>query len=257
MLDVPVIHFMQTVPFFCGMASADIEHLCKCGTVHDYDKGSHIFLRGRKADYFYVIMSGWIKLYRDTQEGDEAILGLLTRHDTFGETAIFSGDFHPFSAQAVEKAKIVRIPADALRQRARSNVDIILRIMQSFAQQMNRLQLENEHLSVMSASQRVGCLLLQLSNAAGPAHQTIHLPYEKSLAASRLGMKAETFSRALAQLKDIGIKVSGDTVEVESVGKLVDFVCSDCSACNTDCQFSTVHHCSPEDRQRCVKHSTA
>ncbi len=241
---------MQSIPFFSGLPAADVEQLGQVSTIHDYAKGEHIFLRGDKALSFYVVMGGWVKLYRDTHDGDEAVLGLMTRTDMFGDMAIFNGEIHPFSAQAVESAKIISIPADILKERAKSNPEIMARIMQSFAQQMNRLQLENEHLSVMSAPQRVGCLLLQLSNGAEQNNQTIHLPYEKSLAASRLGMKPETFSRALGQLKDIGIKVHGDMVEVKDIHALAHFVCSDCSACDLDCQFSGVHQCADDKKAK-------
>ncbi len=236
----------------------DLDFLTKAASVQNYGKNSHIFLRGDAAHFFYVVMSGWVKLYRDTQEGDEVILGLLTRPDTFGETAIFSGEMHAFNAQAVEDTQIVLIPAATLKERAKSDLNILVQIMQSFSQQMNKLQLENEHLSIMSASQRVGCMLLQFLGEPGTkGAQEIHLPYEKSLAASRLGMKPETFSRALAHLKEIGITVHGNTVKISKIDDLVDFVCSDCSACSNDCHFSAAHHCTPEDRECCARKTKA
>ncbi|PZO82862.1 MAG: hypothetical protein DI626_09630 [Micavibrio aeruginosavorus] len=243
MLDQQAIFFMKSIPFFSGLPAADEERLYQLSSIHDYTKGDHVFLRGDKAQSFYIVMGGWVKLYRDTHEGDEAVLGLMTRTDIFGDMAIFNGEIHPFSAQVVENAKIISIPADILKSSTYSNPEIMTRIMQSFAQQMNRLQLENEHLSVMSAPQRVGCLLLQLSGGTERQSQTIRLPYEKSLAASRLGMKPETFSRALGQLKDLGIKVNGDMVEVKNIHALAQFVCSDCSACDQDCKFSGMHQC--------------
>lgn len=252
MLEPLAIQTLKSLSFFKDMAAADMEMLIRASSLQTHSKDSHVFLRGDAAHFFYVVMNGWVKLYRDTQEGDEVILGLLTRPDTFGETAIFSGETYAFSAQAVEDTKIIAIPAAALKERAKSDLDILVRIMQSFSQQMNKLQLENEHLSVMSASQRVGCMLLQLVNGRDlTAPQDIHLPYEKSLAASRLGMKPETFSRALAQLKGIGITVQGNAVKIGNIQDLVTFVCSDCSACGSDCHFSAVHHCASEDRVHC------
>ncbi len=257
MSDPLVTQTLNSLPLFQTMAAADIELLAKAAVVHNHSKDSHIFLRGDKAHFFYVVMAGWVKLYRGTQEGDEVILGLLSRPDTFGETSIFSGETHAFSAQAVEDAKIIAIPASALKEQAKTDVDILVRIMQSFSQQMKKLQLENEHLSIMSASQRVGCLLLQLLENPEKDSAEIHLPYEKSLAASRLGMKRETFSRALAHLKEIGISVHGNTVMISSINDLVHFVCSDCSACSADCHFSSESYCRTKEHARCSHGSTA
>lgn len=243
--------FISSLPVFAGMAASDAEKLAAAATTRSVDKGAHIFQRGEKANAFYIILNGWVKLYRDTREGDEAILGLFTRADTFGDAVVLNGEAFPYSAQAVETTSLVVIPATSLKEYAKSNPDLIVRIMQSLVQQMTRLQLENEHLSLMSASQRVGCLLLQLSDGQQTGACQIEFPYEKSLAATRLGMKAETFSRALAQLKNIGITVQGDNITIADMAALVDFVCADCSASDTDCKFSALHHCSAEDRARC------
>ena len=251
MLELPAFHFVQSVPFFVGLSQNTVEGLCGAASVHSYQKGQHIILRGDRAEFFYIVMSGWVKLYRETQEGEEAIVGLLGRTDIFGETSLFSYDTHTLSAQAVEDTKVVAIPASALKREAQNSFALIQRIMETFTQQMNKLQLENEHLSLMSASLRVGCLLLQLSDAQQQGAQDIHLPYEKSLAASKLGMKPETFSRALAQLRGLGISVQGDVVNVGDTGKLVSFVCSDCSACDQDCQFSHMHNCHADDKAPC------
>lgn len=251
MLDLPVLHFVRSIPLFSGMPQNSVENLCRMAVVQPYAKGSHIILRGDDARSIYIVMSGWVKLYRETQDGEEAIIGLMGRTDTFGETSIFSHDTHSLSAEAVEDSKVIAIPATALKQEARENFELIQRIMHIFALQMSKLQLENEHLSLMSASQRVGCLLLQFSNGTNSGAQDIHLPYEKSLAASKLGMKPETFSRALAQLRNLDIAAQGDVVRVTDIKKLIDFVCSDCSACDQDCHFSSMHHCHPDDKAAC------
>ncbi len=227
--------------------------LCNDAHISAFDKNQHIFRRGDMAQSFYVVLGGWVKIYRDTQDGDEAILGLLTRADIFGEAAIFCGETYQVSAEAVENTKLIAIPAASLRQQAISNPDIIVRVTQSLMQQVTKLQLENEHLSLMSAAQRVGCLLLQLCNDRKGETHKIEFPYEKSLAATRLGMKAETFSRALNQLREIGVSVNRDTIEISDLPKLVTFVCTDCSAGNADCAFSSIHNCSAEERANCPR----
>ena len=80
-------------------------------------------------------------------------------------------------------------------------------IMRIMSRELKSLEMENEHLALMSASQRVGCLLLQMSSGMLGKGGTFAFSYDKALAASRLTMKPETFSRALAQLKDVGVSV--------------------------------------------------
>ena len=52
----------------------------------------------------------------------------------------------------------------------------------------------------------------------------LELPFEKSLLANRLGMKPESFSRALARLRAHGVTVDREIVKIDDVGRLVSFV---------------------------------
>lgn len=228
--------FFKSIPFFAGLPESDIQALIQSSQTKPYAKGDTILRRGDDAQHFHIVFNGWVKMSRDTIDGDETILSLLTRTDTFGEAAIFEGATCPCDVRAAEDAVLISIPVKALRERARDNPDILLRLMQSMARQMDRIQLDNEHISLMSAPQRAGCLLLQLSAGMEGNSRTVQFPYDKSLAASRLGMKAETFSRALAQLKSVGVSVNGDTVAIADFAALVDFCCSDCSAATNECR---------------------
>jgi CRP-like cAMP-binding protein len=252
------IAFFKSSPFFAGLPEPDVTSPINSSHTKSYVRGDSVVRRGDTALYFHIIVNGWVKISRDTIDGDETILSLLTRADTFGEAAIFDGATYPYDARAVEPTEITLIPVSAIREHAHNNPDILLRLMQSMARQMDRIQLDNEHISLMSAPQRAGCLLLQLSAGMEGNKRTVHFPYDKSLAASRLGMKPETFSRALAQLKNSSVIVNGDSVEISDVSALVEFCCSDCSAATTECRNSAFERCGVECVNcRCEKNCKA
>ncbi len=52
----------------------------------------------------------------------------------------------------------------------------------------------------------------------------LNLPYEKALIASRLGMQPESFSRALKQLRPLGVEVRGDDVTISDIKALAAYV---------------------------------
>lgn len=155
--------FVRDLPFFGGLPEADISAFLNASRIREYKKQTSLFHLGDSADRFFIVLNGWIKLFRETGEGEEAVVALFTSGDVFGEAAIFSGAGYPFSAQASEDSKVIEVPAAILRERSRNNHEIMDRVMASMSQEMRNLQLENEHLALMSAPQRVGCLLLQLS----------------------------------------------------------------------------------------------
>ncbi|MCZ7594171.1 MAG: helix-turn-helix domain-containing protein [Hyphomicrobium sp.] len=52
----------------------------------------------------------------------------------------------------------------------------------------------------------------------------VELPFEKSLLANRLGMKPESFSRALRRLRSYGVTVERETVKIADVARLLGYV---------------------------------
>ncbi len=49
------------------------------------------------------------------------------------------------------------------------------------------------------------------------------MPYEKSLIANRLGMKPESFSRALGKSSEFGVTVDRESVRIRDVDRLAAF----------------------------------
>jgi len=228
--------FLRGLPFFSNLPEADLEVLIKAAQIRDYNRQQGIFIRGDKAERFFIIINGWIKLHRETMEGEESVVALFTRGDVLGEAAILGGADYPFSAEAAEKSRVAEIPAAALKEVAQNNPDILRRVMASMSREMRRLQLETEHRAMMDAPQRISCMLLQLSADMIGAGGAFTFPYDKSLAAARLGMKPETFSRALAQLKSDGVTVKGSEIRIDSFSHLAELSCSHCSCAAGECK---------------------
>jgi CRP-like cAMP-binding protein len=228
--------FLNPLPFFKGLPESDLQAIIQASTVKNFSKNKPIFHQGDKAERFFVILDGWVKLFRNTDEGEEVIVALFTRGGVFGEAAVFGSVGYPFSATTIEEAVIMEIPASFIKEQSKINSNIMTRVMSSMSREMRNLQMENEHMAIMSAPQRVGCLLLQLSSGMIGKGGTFSFPYDKSLAASRLGMKPETFSRALAQLRSIGVTTKGSEIKIDSFQCLASYCCGHCSADLEDCQ---------------------
>lgn len=233
-------HFLRGLTFFSGLAESDMRAFQAGSNIKHYSKGNSLIHQGDKADRLFVIIQGWVKIYRATLEGEEAIVALFTRGDVFGEAAIFKSSDYPFSAEAVEDTQVLEIPAAILKERAQRSPDIMVRVMASMSREMHKLQMENEHMTIMSASQRVGCLLLQLSSGMVGDGGTFSFPYDKALAAQRLGMKPETFSRALAQLSPFGVSVKGPEITIDSFYRLTEYCCGHCSAQLEECKGARI-----------------
>jgi len=223
-------HFLSNSRFFSAFSETDLDRFLNEVNIKIYRKNSNLFLRGDKIESFYVVLNGWVKLHRETPEGEDAIVALLTKGDVFDKSVLFGEEKHLLSALTLTDVSIAEIPMNLIREVATCNIKIMEKLLAIMSKDVYDLQMENEHLSIMSAPQRVGCLILKLSYENEMGRHITDLPYDKSLAAAKLGMKPETFSRALAQLRDIGVVAKGSTIIINDVTKLASYCCRHCSS---------------------------
>jgi len=218
-------------PLFKDSRESFINALAEQGRIMQANKGQVLFMNMENADKFFIIVSGWVKLYRETIDGAQAVVDILSAGHMFGETSIFEGDNYPYSAEATENAELIVLPLSVLKKEIDESSDFARAMLSAMARYRTQQDRELEHRTLQNASQRIGCFLLRLANQNQDGQVVINLPYDKSLVASRLGMQPETFSRALSKLKKAtGMEVSGATITMERLESLSEYCCSACSS---------------------------
>ncbi len=194
-------------------------------------KGTVLFIQGDEAKYVYIIHNGWIKLFNETLDGDEAIVDILTTGDYFGDSAMFGNQCYTFSAEVAEDVTATLIPIQQFRNIIEEHPVIAINMLSNMSRRRKQQDMELEHRTLQNAPQRIGCFMLRLCPEGVTKNILIHLPYDKTLVAARLGMQPETFSRALARLKkEAHIEVQGATVHISDLNELTTYSCSACSS---------------------------
>ena len=224
------LEMLREHSLFAGMSDQMFDEFSHAAQEMSRDKGNVLFLQDDPAEWFYFIVSGWVKVFRETIEGDEAVLDVLTCGHIFGEAAIMDGGMHTVGAAVVEKATLLRLPASLLKSAITKSHDVALGMLASISRQRRQQTQEIENLNMQNAPQRIGCFLLRLCRTSETEAAEFNLPYDKSLIAARLGMQCETFSRALNKLrKETSISVKGAAVDIPDIEELSTFACSRCS----------------------------
>jgi CRP-like cAMP-binding protein len=214
------------IPVFSGLKPEALAVLLEQASVFNLRPGHALFRQGETAHAFFIIMDGWIKLYRVTPAGDEAVLNVLTKGESFAEAVTFTSGRYPATACAVAAARVMVIPADHVMSCIREMPDVAIAMIASTSQHLHRMVQQIEQLMAQSATQRVAEFLASLAPCSrGPC--TITLPYDKSLIAGRLGLKPESLSRVFAKLRTIGVDVRASTVVVRDMAQLCRVVACD------------------------------
>ena len=187
-----------------------------------YSRGETLFDQGESADGFFCVIEGWTKLYRLREDGEEVVVAIFSTGETFAEVAMFLGGKYPASCEAVSNARILKIDATSLRRAVLNEPQLAFDMLAAASLRLRQLVDEIEHLKVRSAPQRIAAFFVEMATARSGC-ATIALPYEKSLIAGRLGMKPESFSRALGRLVEHGVAVDRESVTIQDVAKLAAF----------------------------------
>lgn len=200
-----------------GGLGADVQQvLLQRAQVREYDRSATIFLQGERANAIYIVLNGWVKLYRIARNGSEAVVGVLTKGRSFGEAVAFRHDTYPVSAEAVTNCRLVRLEADQFLHLIRSNPDMAVSILSATFVHLHSLVGQVEALKARTGAQRVAEFLLELAEC-GEQRCEVTLPYDKVLIAGRLGMKPESLSRAFGALKAHGVTIKQNKAEIEDV----------------------------------------
>jgi CRP-like cAMP-binding protein len=214
---------VRSTPLFSTMPQETALTLIGNQPVRVFEKGTVLFQQGQPADSFFVVLDGWVKLFRITADGNEAVVSVFRRGETFAEAAMFLGARYPVGAEVVTPSRLLRVDGEALRRRIREQPDLALSMLASASSHLKALVEQIEQIKLLSAPQRIADFLVRLC----PAREgscSIELPYEKTLIAGRLGMKPESLSRALAKLRPLGVSVDRENVSIADVQLLTRFV---------------------------------
>ncbi|MGD8843570.1 MAG: Crp/Fnr family transcriptional regulator [Gammaproteobacteria bacterium] len=205
-------------------------------------EGEPLFEQGGRAERFYLLLAGLIKLYRLSPAGNEKVIEVVTPGSTFAEALMFLDHPHyPVGAAALSDAELISVDAHDFAAMLRESVDTCFLLLGDMSQRLRGLLREIDDLSLHSATCRVAGYLL---SQAPEDNSEFELNVPKQILASRLSVKPETFSRIIRNLTERGyITVAGNRVRIEKRDAMHDV--ADVCALPQDALQSTFMYPSP------------
>lgn len=210
---------VKSTPMFAGLSADAFDALIAGAHVKSITRGELLFVQDDPVRSCFVVLDGWVKVYRLTPSGGEAIVAIFTRGQSFAEAAAFTGGRFPASGEAITDGRLLQIQTAHLLRLIRENPDIGLAMLSSTSFHLHMLVQQIEQLKAQTGAQRVAEFLLSLCRTKAGACE-IHLPYDKVLIAGRVGMKPESLSRAFVRLRPLGVHIEQSTAIIEDVERL-------------------------------------
>lgn len=209
---------------FSGLADEYLDELADIAVRRPFVKGESLFTEGEKAEGFYLLAEGSLKLCKISPDGREKVLHMVHPVETFAEAAFFGDGNYPAEARGVEKGEVLFFPRGAFMGLLERNPRFSMNLIASLSLLLRRFARQIEELSFADAPARLASYLVDLAARKSTSFQGktyLELDMRKGELASRLGTVSETLSRTFKKLKEDGvIEVDGNKVIVYSMEKL-------------------------------------
>ncbi|KYG62671.1 transcriptional regulator [Bdellovibrio bacteriovorus] len=180
-----------------------------------FAKNSLVFEAGEEINGLYLITSGSVKISKLSPSGKEIVLQILGEGKTFGEGSVLGQDRHGDTFVANENTEVMFLPKKEFQNIIQSNLSLYQAVVGSLIKWMNNLDVVIENINTPSAKDRVWLHLGRLQEQQKTP--VIKLDGKKHDVALMLGLRPETFSRALAELESEGkIKMNHKQIQLLS-----------------------------------------
>ncbi|HEX7025900.1 MAG TPA: helix-turn-helix domain-containing protein [Gammaproteobacteria bacterium] len=166
-----------------------------------------LFMSGQNSDGLYLINSGSLKAYVESDSGEEQITGFHFANDVLGLDGLENG-LHTYTVEALETVSVSRISFNVLEQLVGRDPQLHQLLLKKISQQIG-----NEHMTIfmlgrMNAEQRLAQFFLKLSSVmrdSGRVADQITLSMPRNDIANYLGLALETVSRLLTRFQNSGL----------------------------------------------------
>lgn len=167
-----------------------------------------LFTAGDEARGLYVVVSGAVRAFRESEEGREQTIHVERTGATLAEVPVFDNGPYPSTVMAEEDSLLLLLPREDVKQYLLENPEAALSALSLLAGRLRKMALLVEQLSLQDVSERLAALLLEEAGAKGEAVKdgaSFSLPDPHHRIAARLGSVREVVTRNLRRLTDDGV----------------------------------------------------
>lgn len=219
------IEKLKKIQLFSKLENKDLARLLGHSKITEFKKLETIFLKDQELQASYLVLEGLVKSFSVNENGEESVIKIIETGEFISDP--FS-DLAAFSAQCLENSLIISIANKELKNLLKENNLLALDFLNYFLLQNRFLTNQIIQLKLASADERVGQFLLDCSIKDGEKIKHPNLKIEKSLIASYLGIRPETFSRVLKKLEHSQeISIEKKQISIAKKNSL-------CKYCNSD-----------------------
>ncbi len=190
---------IKKIPLFASLTTEQLDKLSGFIYLQEYDPGKIIFMEGDTSHEFYIILSGEIRIIKESADGKEKILKNLKQGDFFGEMGVIENKNRSATAITKEFSRILVMSKNTFLSYIKDNPAVAFKIILELSDRLRKANRDIEQLAFLKVEDRLKELLLRFSKKNGDS-RVINIDLTHKELARMIGTSRETVTRTISRL---------------------------------------------------------
>lgn len=198
------VNFLRKIPFLSSLSRQDLQRVYRLGRILKVKAGATIFSKAQAGQHMFIVVSGRVKIYTQSNTKKRKTFAYLGRGDFFGEMALLHGKSRSASAQAAGESEVLLISKSEFQRLLQSDPKLSYYMLCSVTERLRRANEEIENLlfnKVVGRLSKVFHDLLENSSKPYEGGRLLRDKYTHQELADLVGTTREPLSRALSSLR--------------------------------------------------------
>jgi CRP-like cAMP-binding protein len=203
---------VRALPLFAKLSDADLDRLLARATLRRVAMSEAVFEQGQKADRFFLLLHGRLKVTQVTADGQQIIVRMVHPGDIFGIAKALQRDDYPGTPTASAESLVLCWPTEVWGQFIEQNPHLAVNAMQTIGQRLQEAHTRMREMATEDVERRVAHAVLRLIEQAGKAEgDGIRIDFQISRQdiAEMTGTTLHTVSRILSAWEGKGLVEGG------------------------------------------------
>lgn len=205
---------LRQVEVFKEAPPEDLDLLVEKAILRSIEEDEFFFFQGDPAAYFYILISGRVKLLQSNPSGQQVNLRTIKEWQIFAALGAVRPDaIYPVTAQALEASSALAIESSLLHEMMQTRPYLNFGLMQLMTSYIQEMQERYKELATERIDRRLALTLLRLASQIGTRLQenepAVEILLSRQDLAEASGSTMFTVSRTLAGWERQGLVEAG------------------------------------------------
>jgi len=194
---------LSNIEIFAGLSNKVIEEIKKSCRIRRYNEGKILFFKGEKANSFFIVLNGEIKIIRTSDSGREKILKKMKKGDFFGEMGIIEEKQRSATAVVNKNSTLIILDKERFLYLLKQYPEIALNMITDLSKRLRKADRDIENLAFFNVEMQLRNFLKERGlKLKGNDKYIIDENFTHQELANYLGTSRETVTRVFRKLEE-------------------------------------------------------